>query len=334
MHLDLLNARALASLAPPAGHVERKVGRRQPLRLCVPRSGHNLPYLVVCLYVRDGVRPRAPSYRGLVEHDDARDIFHACYLPELADPFDAPVEPAGKCGVKHVAHERALSRARHARHAYEHTERDRDGDVLEIVLADARKRKALSAPLPPFLRHLYSRLARHVFPRQRLRLLPEEIFHAPLVDDLPSPLPGERAELYDIVRLPYHLEVVLDYDDSIIPVAELLYELDEAVDVPRMKTYRRLVHYVQRFCERRSELARQVHPLRLTAGKSTRKPGKSQVFEADLVQEIQPRPYLLQYLRRDGDLVFREREVFEEFTELPYRELRQLRDVSVRDTHP
>ena len=74
VHLELLEAVALALLAAAARHVEGEGARREPERLGARQPREELADLVEGLHVRDGIRARRAPDRLLVDEPDALEV--------------------------------------------------------------------------------------------------------------------------------------------------------------------------------------------------------------------------------------------------------------------
>ena len=134
VHLQPVRAVPLAGLAPASGDVEAEPARRVAAGLGLGEPGVQVADLVEQLDVGRRVGARRPADRRLV------DVDHLVELLEPLDPVvrarlgDGPVQVARQGLAEDVAHQRALARARDARHADEQPQRERRVDPLEVVL--------------------------------------------------------------------------------------------------------------------------------------------------------------------------------------------------------
>ncbi len=149
VHLELLEAVALARLAPAAGHVEGEVPGGQPERLRPGQAREELADLVERLDVRHRVRARGPPDRLLVDEADAGQVLEAGQRLVGAGRLELRLERPGHRAVERVVDERGLAGARDPGDAGERVERDPDREVLEVVRARADQREVVPAAVPP-----------------------------------------------------------------------------------------------------------------------------------------------------------------------------------------
>src|SRR5207247_8825625 len=84
-----------------------------------------------------------------------------------------------------------------------------------------------------------------------------------LVDDLSACLPPFGAQIDDMVRSLYDVEVVFDHHDSVSGVDQAVEHLEETLDIGEVQARRGLVKDVERPAGRASrELRRELDPLR------------------------------------------------------------------------
>ncbi len=125
VHLQAVRAVALAGLAPAAGDVEAEPARRVAPGLGLGKLGVEVADLVEQLDIGRRVGARRAADRRLV------DVDHLVELIEPLDPVvgaglgDRAVQVASQRLAEDVADQRALARARDARHADEQPQRER-----------------------------------------------------------------------------------------------------------------------------------------------------------------------------------------------------------------
>ena len=105
-----------------------------------------------------------------------------------------------------------------------------------------------------------------------------------------------RAEVHEVIRSLYDVEIVLDDDHGVAPVRQCLEYADQLADIVEMEARGRLVEDVERppgvtF----RELARKLDALRLTAGQGRCRLPESEVGEPHVGQGLELAAY-----RRDG----------------------------------
>ena len=111
VHLQLLEAVALAGLAAAAGDVEREVPRTEPERLRPRQAGVEAPDVVERLDVRHGVRPRGPADRLLVDEPDPAQVLEPEDRVVRARRLEVRLERARHRAVERVVDQRRLAGA-------------------------------------------------------------------------------------------------------------------------------------------------------------------------------------------------------------------------------
>ena len=139
LHLDAHFAFALARLAAPAGHVEREVAGGQPARPRVLGRREQLADRIERLQIGHRVRARRAADRRLIDEHDVGDELGPLELRERADALVPAALGALDRRVEHVVHERRLARSADAGDAGQRVQRDRDVDVLQVVLGRAEQ---------------------------------------------------------------------------------------------------------------------------------------------------------------------------------------------------
>ena len=111
---------------------------------------------------------------------------------------------------------------------------------------------------------------------------------AALEDDLAPGVAGRGAHVDDVVGDLHHVRVVLDDDHGVALVAQLLEQLGQAVDVPRMEPDARLVEDVHHVDEAAGQVLDHLDPLRLATGQRVGLAVETQVVEPDVDHVLQP----------------------------------------------
>ena len=207
-----------------------------------------------------------------------------------------------------------------------------DVDVLQVVLGRADQPNLLPGAAPPRRRNRNRQLLRRYFEVSDRgscispSSVPENTTRAAL-------LAGAEPQVDDVVGDLDHVGVVLDDQHGVALVAKLPEDVDQPQIVARMQADRRLVEHVQRADQRRTERRRQVDALRFAAGQRRRQTIERQVVEADIAQERQPAPDLLEDLVGDGRFLLGELQRREELLRLAHRQRRDLVDRAADDAH-
>ena len=122
-----------------------------------------------------------------------------------------------------------------------------------------------------------------------------------LRDDLAAVDAGAGADVDHVVGLHDRVLVVLDDDDRVADVAQVLERAEQALVVALMQADRRLVEHVEHAGEAGADLRGEADALGFAARQRAGGARQRQVFEADVVEELQALADLLQDAR--GDLV-------------------------------
>ena len=237
--------------------------------------------------------------------------------------------------MQHVAHERALAAAAHAGDADEPFERQRDGQVAQVVARCAADREPVragtladgAARLQRMPRGRCEHSARYRFARG------EQILEAAVDDDLPAVAAGARAEIHDVLRAPDRRFVVLDDDDRVALLRELRNRAEQQIVVPRMQTDRRLIEDVADAAQIGAELCSEPDALRFAARERRRAAIEREIRKADEVEEAQAADELRQHVARNLALAVLELQAAKVRERLPYRLRRELADAAIAKPH-
>src|SRR5262245_31237142 len=325
LHLDADFAFALARFAAAARHVEREMAGGEAARPRVLGRREQLSNRIERFQVGHRIGSRRPPDRRLIDEHGIGNVLDPFQLGESADALLPRALRTLDRGVEDVVHERRLARSADAGDDGQRVQRNREVDVLEIVLGSAGELDLLSGAAPPRLRHRNRQLLTQILRRQRTRFLYQPVERS-RIHDAPALLAGAKPEVDDVIRDADHIGVVLDDEDGVSLIAQLTEDRDEPQVVARVQSDRRLVEDVQRADERRAERRRQVDPLRFPAGQRRGEAVERQVVEPDVAQERQPALDLLQDLFSDHLLFFRQLQAGKERLRLLHGERRHLID--------
>ena len=142
VHLDLDLAVARAVLAASTPDVEREPARLEPADAGLRHLRVELADVVEHPRVRGGVRARRPADGRLVDVDDLVDLLPADHPLVPAREHSRAVDLLHERAEQDVLHERGLPAPGDARDADEEAERQVEGHVAEVVLADALQPQA------------------------------------------------------------------------------------------------------------------------------------------------------------------------------------------------
>ncbi len=187
--------------------------------------------------------------------------------------------------VEHVLHQRGLARAAHAGDAHQAIERDRDVDVLEVVLGGAEHVDGAGRPAatglgatPASARLRPDRYSAVSVLRARQRR------RACRRTRSCRRARRARAHVEDAIGLQHDLRIVLDHHQRVAGVAQPLHHVDHAPHVARMQADGRLVEHEQRVDQRGAERGGEVDALHLAARQRARLAVEREIAQPDLVE--------------------------------------------------
>ena len=153
----------------------------------------------------------------------------------------------------------------------------------------------------------------------------------PLRDDVAAVLAGPGPHVDEPVGRAHHLLVVLDDQHGVAEGLQALERPDQLRVVALVQPDRRLVEDVEDADELRADLRREPQALCLAARERCRRAVELQVADADVGEEREPLPDLLDDAVPDQLLGLRELEAVEELDRPRDRHLRELVDVAAAD---
>ena len=297
LHLHVLEPAAAAGGAPARARVEAE-GARGVAALARERvEGEEAADRVEGAHVADGVRPGgAPDGRLVDEHRVVDELVAGDEAVPARGVHGLPLQLAQPV-VEDVLHQRGLAAAAHSRHAHHPAQRERDVEVLQVVLGGALHHEVGHVPHAGRgeargpARRLHLPVAPQVRPRHRPPAR-EQAREAAEVHHLPAARAGARAHVEHEVRGPDHVGVVLDHDEGVAGVAQALQHGDQPADVARVQADARLVEHEQGVHERGAERGGQVDALHLAAAEGAGLPVQGEVAEADVHEVGEARAHL------------------------------------------
>ena len=256
----------------------------------------------------------------------------ARHLPVLAGSHLRPVQAVRDGPEQDLVHERGLARAGDAGHAAEHSERELDVDLLQVVLLGAQDldRSLSLAAAPPARGSAACRPGTGPVSDCETRFTfaggPSATIWPPC-----SPAPGPRSTMWSAARIvPSSCSTTI----TVLPRSRSRVEhVEQLVVVALVQPDRGLVQDVEHAHEAGADLRREADPLRLAARQRGRRSFERQVPDAHRVQEPQPLDDLLQDPGRDLPLRIRQVEGVEPLDRLARGLARELVDADAADLH-
>ena len=215
-------------------------------------------------------------------------------------------------------------------HRDEPAQRERHVHVLQVVLRGADDGHGLAVAGASHRGHINDQPSRQVTARHGY-LAGEQFLDRAGDHDLPAVLPRSRTDVDYPVGCPNGVLVVFDDDEGVAEVPKSHEGFDQPPVVALVQPDARLVQDVEHPDQPGADLCGQPDALRLTARQRPGRPRQRQVVQANVQQETQPLPDLLDHALRDSCLSFVERERIQVFKGLPDGQVRDLRDISAGD---
>ena len=124
-----------------------------------------------------------------------------------------------------------------------------------------------------------------MFPGQGTRF--EKPGKIPLIDNISTPTSGKRAYIDNMVRHLYYIRVMLYYKHGISFVPEFYQEFIQAVHVPRVQTYTRLVEDVHHVHQATAKVFYHFNALRFATRQRAGFAVETKVFKTDINEILQ-----------------------------------------------
>ena len=119
-------------------------------------------------------------------------------------------------------------------------------------------------------------------------------------------LTSPRTNIDDMVRCIHRILIMLDHNKRIAKIPQMLECGQQAVVIALMQANARLIQDIQHSDKSGSDLRREAYALRFTAGQRTSRTGKREIIESNIEQKAKARMDLLQDLRGNPLLSFRQ----------------------------
>ena len=288
MHLDLDDAVALARFAATALYVEAESSGCITTRLGFRQAREPITDRAEGAGIGGRVRTRCAADRALVNVDD---------LVEVLQPVKAfiglgwaggAIQLAGQRLVECFDDERRLAAAGYAGDAGEAAKWDSGGDILQIVPGCAFQRNLALC--------LFDRAARRdrdflcavqIISRQTL-LVCHDFIRRTLSNDLPAMHTRRWAHVDDMVSGENGVLIMLHNDHGVSKITQAFQCFQQAIIVALMQANARLIQNIEHAGQAGANLAGEADALAFTAGQRARSAAERQVFEADIIEEVEP----------------------------------------------
>ena len=303
MHLDLDEAVALARLAAAALDVEAEPAGLVAAGLAFGEAREPVADLGEGAGVGGGIGTRGAADGRLVDLDHLVAVIEAGDLVVRARHHARAVEMARGRRIERVDGEGRLARTRHAGDAGEGAERQRCGDVVEVVRPRAMDGELVPVALAPLGRDGNLAPAGEIGGGERFLGL-EHLFQRAFGHHLAPVDAGAGAEIDHVIGGADRVLVMLDHDHRVAEIAQALQRFEQPVVVALVEADGGLVQHVEHARQARADLAGEADALALPARQRAAGPVEVEIVEPDIVEEAQPLVDFLQDGMRDLRLRF------------------------------
>ena len=107
-------------------------------------------------------------------------------------------------------------------------------------------------------------------------------------DYAPAGFSAARSHVYNVIRVSYHVEVVLDYNNGRAVIKQSLKYPEQYLHVKRVQADTRFVEHEYRVCLSSADLACKFQALGFAAGKAGSFLAESEVPEPELLKHSEP----------------------------------------------
>ena len=325
MHFDLQHTVTGAGLAASAPGVERKPAR--PVAPCLGLLGGGKQIADVVEEIRIGGRigARCASDGTLVNGDDLVQIFHAVDPVMLAGMRLHAVELHAQLFIENLVDQTGFAAAGHAGDAGKGAQRNGHIDVFQVILPGAADGQPFAAALTAAGRYFDLLFAAEILARQRIGM-GHDLLGRTGRHHMTAVTAGARPDVNQVIGGAHGVLVMLHHDQGIAQIAQAAQRGKQLVVIALVQADRRLVQNIQHAHQAGADLRGQADTLAFTAGERSGGTGQRQIRQAHALQKAQPGANLLQDLRGDQLLRFRQRQPFKKRQRLVHRQLRCLID--------
>src|SRR5258707_1535504 len=324
LHFHGDRAVALARLAAPARHVERKMPGGIAPALGIRSVGKRFANSIKRFQIRCGIRVGGATNRRLVDDNRFDDLRVA--LGAVAEFLGAAAVAFGRQrAIQNIMNQRGLPRAADAGHHRQHSERNHQVHALQIVQRSAEQAQEFAVRLVAIVRNRNAQLSAEISPGERFLLAEHGLVRA-REEQLAAELAGAMAEIDHMIRRQNRVRIMLDDQNGVAEIAQRFQDINQPLRIARMQADGRFIENVQRADQMRAQRRRKLNALRFPARQRGGQAVQREIIEADLVQKLQPRAHFLQNLVGNLGLRFRELQLREKHARFFHRELADVRD--------
>ncbi|CCJ99707.1 hypothetical protein BN130_2423 [Cronobacter malonaticus 507] len=334
VHLNLDNAIALAGFTAAAAYVKAEAARRIAARARFRHACEQFTHWCKDAGIGRRVRTRSTANRTLVDINNFIEMFHALNVAIRRWFGDGrTVELALSNREQRIVDKRRFTGARNASYAGKQPNRQRQGDVFQVVAARAGQlQHFFRIGFHALFRHFNFALTAHELARERFRHRHDRVQWA-FGDDLAAVYASARADIDHMVGRADGVFIVLHHNYCIAKITQVNQRTEQAFVIALMQADGRLIQHIHHTHQARADLACQTDTLRLAARKRFCGAGERQVVQADVHQEFQAIANLFQHFFSDFGALAGELHVIEELHRVADAHIGNGRQRGVFDKH-
>ena len=232
--------------------------------------------------------------------------------------------------IENIVYQGRFAAAAYACYDSKDSERNADINIFEIVGAGAVNRQHPAIALPAMLRNRDEFAAAKIGTGNRFRHL-LNFFYRALGHHFTAMLACSRTDVDNLVGSIHRFLVMLNNNQRIAQIAQMLERFQQLAVIALMQADARFVQNIQHARQAAAYLRCQTDALRFAAAQRPRASVERQVIKAYVVEELQARHNLLQYLMRNYLLLRRQLQLCKELQAVAHRQRSNLADIFTAD---
>src|SRR5882724_2255956 len=286
IHLDAAETVALAGFAAAALHVEAEAPGAVAALARFGEHGKEIADGGEDAGVGGGIRTRRAANGRLIDLDDFVDLISAENFTMGRGRLRRAIELLREGAIENVVDKRGLAGAGDAGDDGEHTERERDVDVFQIVGTRAENLDGFAIGAAAFFGDGNFGGAAEVLAGEGFRG-GFDLRRLALGDEVATGVARAGSEVHHKVGAADGVFVVLDDEDGVAEIAKMLKGTEKARVVASVQADAGLVKDVKNAAQARADLRGEANALGFTAGKRGSGTIEAEIAEADGKQEIE-----------------------------------------------
>ena len=201
----------------------------------------------------------------------------------VAEFFDTAAVALGpQRAIQHIMDQRGLPGAADSGHDCEHSKRNHEVHVLQIVQRRAKQPQEFAVGLVANVRNRNAQFSAKITASKRL-VLAKHGFIGAGEEQFAAEFASARTEIDHMVRGKNRLWIVLHNQNSIAEIAQRFQNIYQPLRIPRMQADGRFVEHVQRADQMRAQRRSKLNTLRLPTRQRGSKPIQRKIIQPNLI---------------------------------------------------